>query len=315
MVGDGSSYNLSTKETVMAGMPRYDRLNDLDANSTATRSSTITIMPTWRKQLDDELSSITDPETRFEAFRQSQWWSQWSLLLNSPSLRETAVANSMSIRFVPHPRLESFIPPNALPDYVDVAHHSSNDFQSMLVEASVLVTDLSSVAFDAAFIDRPVVYFQFDTESIYGGGHTTKPGYFSFENDGFGPVVSTVAEAVDAIGSLISGDDPRIAEFAERRKATFTLPKTGNCERTYKAIVRSLKLVSPKDGTTLRPSPTAQPTRYLDEPSRPDSSLKSEPVAHTAAERESTPDVVLRATTGLVKPTADEDPAKTAPAG
>ncbi|RAE88552.1 hypothetical protein DN545_40645, partial [Burkholderia multivorans] len=28
----------------------------------------------------------------------------------------------------------------------------------MLVEASVLVTDLSSVAFDAAFIDRPVVY-------------------------------------------------------------------------------------------------------------------------------------------------------------
>ncbi|RAE40652.1 hypothetical protein DN540_40030, partial [Burkholderia multivorans] len=87
----------------------------------------------------------------------------------------------------------------------------------MLVEASVLVTDLSSVAFDAAFIDRPVVYFQFDTESIYGGGHTTKPGYFSFENGGFGPVVSTVAEAVDAIGSLISGDDPRIAESAERR--------------------------------------------------------------------------------------------------
>ena len=315
IVGNGSSYILSDKETAMTGLPRYDRLTELDASVSAARSSSITVMPTWRKSLGASLSMIVDPADQRAHFMESEWWKQWSELLGSPSLREAAAAEGLRIRFMPHPGFEKYLRDDDVPAHVELVRHSTHDFQTVLVESALVVTDISSVAFDAAYVDRPIVYFQFDTAATYGGGHIAKPGYFSFENDGFGPVVSTVAEAVDAIGSLISGDDPRSAEFAERRKATFTLPKTGNCERTYKAIVRSLKVVSPKDGTTLKPSPTAQPTRYLDEPSRADSALKSEPVARTASEPEPKSDTVLRATTGPVKPTVDEDPAKTAPTG
>lgn len=266
IVGDGSPYILSTKETVMSGMPRYDRLAELDSAMTASRCSTITVMPTWRKDLGTALANIDNPDERAELFRRSEWWRNWSGLLKSVRLHEAASKQGLRIRFMPHPGFEAYIGPGDLLEDIELVRHSTHDFQTVLVEAAAVITDLSSVAFDAAFIDRPVVYFQFDADSIYGGGHIAKPGYFSFENDGFGPVVATVDEAVHAVGSLASGDDPLLVEYARRREATFTLPKSGNCERTYKAIVRSLKVVSPKDGIRLQPSPQAQPTRYLDAP-------------------------------------------------
>ncbi|WP_434965312.1 bifunctional glycosyltransferase/CDP-glycerol:glycerophosphate glycerophosphotransferase [Brevibacterium casei] len=313
IVGDGSPYVLTNKETVMTGMPRYDRLALLDSTREASPPTTITFMPTWRRGLVDALAVIDDPSRRGELLRQSDWWLQWSALMRSQELHDLASKHQLRLRFVPHPSIDKHIEQGDLPADVELVRHSEMDFQSALVDSRLMVTDTSSVAFDAAFIERPVVYFQFDVDTIYGGGHTARPGYFSFEDDGFGPVVSTVTEAVEAIVSLIAGDDPRIAEFAQRRNATFTLPKTGNCERTYKAIVRSLKVVSPKDGTTLRPNPTAQPTRYLDQTSRPERSREPEQFAPTGAKSELKSDVVLRSTTERVPTSADGALTETAP--
>lgn len=266
IVGDGSSYVLSTKDTAMTGLPRYDRLARLDGDAGLARESTITIMPTWRKDLVTAINSLSEPGERLELFRRSDWWQQWLALINSSDLRTAAQKHGLRVRFMPHPGVEQYIEAGDLPDHVELVRHSTHDFQTTLVETAMLITDFSSVSFDAAYIDRPVMYFQFDADSIYGGGHIAKPGYFSFEDDGFGPVAATVEEAAEAVESLVSGDDPRLKEYARRRTATFTLPKSGNCERTYKAIVRSLKVVSPKDGIRLHPSPQAQPTRYLGAP-------------------------------------------------
>ena len=41
---------------------------------------------------------------------------------------------------------------------------------------AVLVTDYSSIAFNAAYIERPVVYFQFDADRVLGGAHVGQPG-------------------------------------------------------------------------------------------------------------------------------------------
>ncbi|QQB15175.1 bifunctional glycosyltransferase/CDP-glycerol:glycerophosphate glycerophosphotransferase [Brevibacterium casei] len=269
LAGDGSPYLLSDKDTAMTGMPRYDRLSRLDTAAGESRATTITVMPTWRKEIDDALNAIDSPELRAERFLTSDWWRAWSAVLNSPTLREVSKRHGMTIRFIPHPRFEPYVRDGVINSTVEVARLSERDFQTLLVESSVLVTDLSSVAFDAAFIDRPVVYFQFDSHALYGGGHTTKPGYFSFAEDGFGPVVSTCDEVIGAIDSLLAGDHPDLVEFARRRASTFTLPKTENCERTYRAIARSLKVVSPKDGTSLVQSLRSQPTRYL-EPRTPE---------------------------------------------
>ncbi|MCM1013141.1 PGL/p-HBAD biosynthesis glycosyltransferase Rv2957/MT3031 [Brevibacterium casei] len=315
IVGDGGAYALSNKETMMTGMPRYDRLALLDASRKDSPSSTITFMPTWRRGLVDALATIDDPSRRGDLLRQSDWWLQWSALMRSQELRDFAGKHDLRLRFVPHPSIDKHIEQRDLPDDVELVRHADMDFQSALVDSRLMVTDTSSVAFDAAFIDRPVVYFQFDVDNIYGGGHTARPGYFSFDNDGFGPVVSTASEAVAAIVSLVSGDDPRIAEFARRRSATFTLPKTGNCERTYKAIARSLKVVSPKDGTALRPNPTAQPTRYLDDLSRAERSLKSEHVSHLAVESQPKADAAVHATTEPVHTSSEETLSETAPTG
>lgn len=264
IVGDGSSYVLSGKETAMTGMPRYDRLVELDATLTESRRSAITIMPTWRKELGTALAKIVDPDEKAALFRQSSWWQQWSALLSSERLADAAREHGLNIRFMPHPGFDALIGKHDAPNHVELVSHSTHDFQTVLVESALIVTDLSSVAFDAAFVDRPIVYFQFDAESIFGGGHIAKPGYFSFDDDGFGPVVSAVNEATQAISSLLSGTDPLLEEYARRRVGTFTLPKGDNCKRTFDAIVRSSKAVSPKAGTAPQRTLQAQPTRYLE---------------------------------------------------
>ncbi len=263
IVGNGSSYILSAKDTAMTGMPRYDRLARLDDEIGQARESTITIMPTWRKDLVTAINSLSEPSEQLELFRRSQWWQQWSALIHSSELNTVAQRHGLRVRFMPHPGVEQYIEAGDLPEHVELVRHSTHDFQTTLVETAILVTDFSSVAFDAAFIDRPVVHFQFDADSIYGGGHIAKPGYFSFETDGFGPVVSTSDDVVEAIDTLADGSYPELIEFARRRSETFTLAKTGNCERTYSAITQSLKTVSPRAGTEFHAVPDAQPTRYL----------------------------------------------------
>ena len=52
--------------------------------------------------------------------------------------------------------------------------------QELFARARVLVTDYSSIAFNAAYLERPVVYFQFDADEVLAGGHVGRAGYFDY---------------------------------------------------------------------------------------------------------------------------------------
>ena len=48
--------------------------------------------------------------------------------------------------------------------------------------------DYSSIAFDFAYMKKPLIYYQFDQDKYYTN-HFAK-GYFDCERDGFGPQMS-----------------------------------------------------------------------------------------------------------------------------
>ena len=54
---------------------------------------------------------------------------------------------------------------------------------------------VSSVAFDFAYLGKPVIYAQFDKEEFYEK-HDYKAGYFNYERDGFGEVVYDLESTV-----------------------------------------------------------------------------------------------------------------------
>ncbi len=69
--------------------------------------------------------------------------------------------------------------------------------EDLLATADVLVTDYSSVMFDYAVLERPMIFFVPDLEKYRD---TLRGFYFDFEGSAPGPLVRTTAELVAALG-------------------------------------------------------------------------------------------------------------------
>jgi CDP-glycerol glycerophosphotransferase (TagB/SpsB family) len=122
------------------------------------------------------------------------------------------------------------LPPNVL------SRSYEDDVQQLLARAAVVVTDYSSVAFDAAFANRPVVYYQFDQGLVVPGGHLGVAGYFSYPRDGFGPVATDLDQALKGVREAIDYGPEPAPEYQARIAATFPNRDAGACERVAQAI-------------------------------------------------------------------------------
>ena len=101
----------------------------------------------------------------------------------------------------------------------------------------MFVTDYSSLAFDVAYLDKPVVYYQFDRASFFGGGHTYRRGYFDYDRDGFGAVCEGEEPLIAAVEQAAASGAVADSLYRERAAGTFAF-RDGNCsERVFQAIL------------------------------------------------------------------------------
>ena len=98
------------------------------------------------------------------------------------------------------------------------------------------MTDYSSVAFNAAYVDCPVVYFQFDADRVRLGGHLGREGYFDYERDGFGPVAHDLEEAETAVLETAIRQTGEVDPYAARVAAAFPERDGRCCERVVERI-------------------------------------------------------------------------------
>ena len=70
------------------------------------------------------------------------------------------------------------------------------------------VTDYSSQAFEAAYLERAVVYYQFDQADFFGGTHVYRKGTWDYDTDGFGPVALDLAAAIAAVDATVTRGGP-----------------------------------------------------------------------------------------------------------
>ncbi len=237
IVGDGTPYAYTAKEARMTGLPRFDRLRDLGARVDVDERAWILVCPTWRHWLAP--SARADSQRRDVApdFLSSDYVRQWGEFLHDERLRDLAERHDLRIGFLPHPNLQPALPFLDLPPHVEALTFSGTDVQQLIADTVLMVTDYSSLAFDAAYLDRPVVYLQFDADRVGSGAHIGRPGYFSYERDGFGPVTVTTADAVAAVEAGVTTDSKRpTAEYQHRIDRTFPQRDGRCCERTTAAI-------------------------------------------------------------------------------
>ncbi len=239
IAGTGTRYRYSSLETALTGLPRHDRLLRLGQAATPDDRRTLVFMPTWRLNLVGERSKSGNARARIQGFWETEFMQGWRAVLESDRLRKAAEAHGVRIKMVMHPNMEEYAADSPLPPEISVARFCDVDIQELLAGAVALVTDFSSLAFDAAYIDRPVVYYQFDTEAFYGG-HVYTSGYWSYPEHGFGPVCPDTDSALDAIIGLIESGGTPEPSYAQRILQTFEFRDGGCCERTV-ARIRALE--------------------------------------------------------------------------
>lgn len=108
----------------------------------------------------------------------------------------------------------------------------------MFARNKLLITDFSSVAFDFAYLRKPVIYCQFDADNFFNGGHDYKRGYFDYERDGFGEVEYDLESTVDRIIEYMENDCKLKDKYRERIDKFFAFNDQNNCQRVYEEIIK-----------------------------------------------------------------------------
>jgi hypothetical protein len=243
ITADHTGYVFTDKEAVLTGLPRFDVLLEAGAAVPPERRDLVLVAPTWRNWLVRPLEKDSQRREDIGAsFADSDFVRQWLALLSSAELRAACERDGRTLAFLPHPNLQSSLPRLDLPPHVRVL--GFDDVRGTFARTAVLVTDYSSMAFNAAYLERPVVYHQFDADRMFGGDHIGRGGYFDYGRDGFGPVTATPDEAVAAVVEILGRGATPAPEYQDRIEATFP-HRDGQCRRrVYDAIVASTEPVT-----------------------------------------------------------------------
>jgi len=242
-VEDHTPYILTTREAHLTGMPRWDRLLETSRAWPEERRDLVVIAPTWRAPLAPLVARGAHRRTIAPEFLDSDYAKSWLSVLTSDALHAACERAGLRIGFLPHPNMQRVLDVLTLPAIIQTFPFAKVDIQEIFSRAAAFVTDYSSMAFDAAYIHRPIVYFQFDIASLNSGDHFGRAGYFDYERDGFGPVAYTVDETVARIAESIARGRSPAPEYQARLDATFPLRDGRCCERAMEEIQRSSRRV------------------------------------------------------------------------
>lgn len=224
-------YDYPDKNIAYTGLCRYDALIDKSTNNYCL------FMPTFREWLRTSDSTKTraneEEETRMI---QSEFYNHYVSMLNEEDFTKFCSDKGITVYFYLHYTLQPYVSlfaasitnPNVI-----VCDRDEYDVQHLLLVSKLLVTDYSSVAFDFAYMNKPVVYDQFDYSS-YRELHYHE-GYFNYVRDGLGPVYYDKTDTLQWIKHMFSNDGNIEMEDEYRKRLCnfFILRDQRNCERVY----------------------------------------------------------------------------------
>lgn len=206
---------------VLTGFARYDGLKN-------NKQNTIAVIPTWRSWLNNVDKNI---------FIKSEYYIKYLKLINNNRLNQFLSNNGYTLVFYLHSEMQKYRELfNSNSSNVIIASQDKYDLQQLLCDSNILVTDYSSVAFDFGYMRKPVVYFQFDYKEYRR--HQHPEGYFSYENDGFGPVFDNLKTLIFYLEKIISRGNVIEQKYLDRVETFFAFNDKNNCNRIYNEIIK-----------------------------------------------------------------------------
>lgn len=222
-------FNYPTKNVKYLGFSRFDVLHDYK------EKKQILLMPTWRQWIG--MTSLKKLQKEdYINFLKTEYFKKYNSLLKNKMLIKILDRYDYKLYFYLHPEMQKYkklFLQNEYSSRIIITSREEYNLQSLLKESKILITDYSSIAFDAGYMKKDVLYYQFDQEKYYEN-HFNK-GYFDCESHGFGPIAYEENQLINDIKSMIVNSVDRDIYF-ERSDKFFEIYDCENSRRIYEAI-------------------------------------------------------------------------------
>lgn len=222
-------YFYSPEHVWLTGMPRNDLLYH-------DEKKYITIMPTWRKSLMTHPDPVTGIWMIRDDFKESKYYQFYNSLLNDERLLSAAEKYGYTICHKPHPNIEPYIDMFDMNDKVKY-FATEKTYREIFAESDLMLTDYSSVAFDFAYLGKPIVYAQFDKQAFFSGEHSYTAGYFDYDRDGFGDVTTDLDSTVNCLIEYMENNCRPKQKYLDRINRTFAFIDKDCCKRVYERLM------------------------------------------------------------------------------
>jgi CDP-glycerol glycerophosphotransferase (TagB/SpsB family) len=230
------SWGIDEDRIVITGLPRYDELlrkSNLhhDTSVSGAPAARILYMPTWRDWLPQSKSR----------FRKTEFYRQICSFLLHPVLNELLADRNVLLYVHFHIGMRQHL--DSLRREVSTRSSvrlwpQGQDVQDAIAVSSLLITDYSSVAWDFLYLDKPVLFYQFDVETF----EQHRGAYVDWDTL-FGPVAHDADHAIALTRRFVETNfdcgEYRIPMESWQKKA-FQYRDARNCERVLSAILERL---------------------------------------------------------------------------
>ena len=209
------NYNFDEEIIQGLGFPRFDNL------SNDNLKKQIVIIFTWRNYIKNENS-----------LKNSEYFDRINSFINNEKLIESAKEYGYDIIVKPHPLMMKFIDIFDRNEYIKLDEETK--YHDLICDSSLMITDYSSVAFDFAYLKKPIIYYQ------YGNDYHFDPetACFDDEKDGFGEIIKNEDELVDLIINYLKNDCEMEDFYKERVNRFFRHVDKNNSKRVYDWIMK-----------------------------------------------------------------------------
>ena len=178
-------------------------------------------MPSWRENIQKSVHGL----------KKSKYFIELNKLLKNEDLIRFAKEKGYEIIFKPHPKLFKFIDIFDLSE--DIIVDDKKTYQELFNESMLLITDYSSVAFDFAYLKKPVIYYQYSDDYNFD----LSKSYFKYKDMGFGEVVSEEKQLIDLIKRYLDNDCIMKDVYKSRVDAFYKFRDKENCMRVYNFLI------------------------------------------------------------------------------
>ncbi|PTE30790.1 CDP-glycerol--glycerophosphate glycerophosphotransferase, partial [Mammaliicoccus fleurettii] len=200
----------------VTGLSRFDEL----FNNNVEEKEQILIIPTWRDWI-----------TNINSLLESDYLQNYNDLLNNPRWENVVRSKNVEIIFCLHPNMQAFVEYFKIPEYIKVIRQGEVDVQLLIKESKLMITDYSSVAFDFSFLEKPVIYYQFDRDRFIG--HL--PSHLDIDKELPGKIVDNVDAVLEETINYVDNEFKNEQSIINKSNNFIEYKDTTNSLRIYQA--------------------------------------------------------------------------------